>query len=180
MPFANIRQLIRYIDYDCVASRMPSNNFLDIGVYSDKLNRRIFTYLKDDLSKFFAIEQLRTTLFMVDMNPSNGTLNTVREISFPSLNFTSVVFRGGGSISDNVMVCSVRTSDSQYHILHIINTDTWTLTSYQGLINEQEILGFSQIFDTDQVVLTYLGANSDYFTLKTAYDKLDLTELYIV
>ena len=138
----------------------------------------MFSYLKNDLSKFFAIGELTTTLFIFDLDPSNGNMNDVRELSFPSLTFTSLQMDAGGAISDNILVCSILTSSTEYHIINIINTDTWTVSSYNAPSGSITLLGFSLLFSTDQIVLSYEGPSSEYFTIRIAYDKLNLTELY--
>ena len=134
--------------------------------------------MKDDLSKYFAIVQLETTLFIVDLDGSNGNLNDVREISFPSLTFTSLETHAGGAISDSMLICSTQTDSSKYHIISLINTDTWTLTSYNAPSGNMTFFGFSKLFDTDQIILILSLGSNQPFSLKTAYNKLNYTELY--
>ena len=136
--------------------------------------------MKNDLSKFFAIGQLATTLVIFDFDPSNGNLNDARELSFSSLTFTSMQYYIGGAISDNKLLFSTLTSSSEYFIVGIINTDTWTVSSYQAQPNTVfSIFSFSEIFSTDQIVLSFEKTIPGYLTLRTAYDKLDMTELFI-
>ena len=137
------------------------------------------SYLKNDLSKFFAIGQLETTVVIFDFDPSNGSLNDARELSFPSFTFTSMTIQAGGAISDNKLLFSTKTSTSVYYIVSIINTDTWTVLSYQAQPNIiNSLMGFSNLFSTDQIVLCIKKQTSGYFTLRTAYDKLNMTELF--
>ena len=134
--------------------------------------------MKNDLSKFFAIGQLVTTVVIFDFDPSNGSLNDARELSFPSLTFTSMQFHASGAISDNKLLVSTKTSSSEYYIVSIINTDAWTVSSYQAQPNViLFFVGFSKLFSTDQIVLTLRQA-SIYFAIRTAYDKLNMTELF--
>ena len=134
--------------------------------------------MKNDLSKFFAIGQLATTLVIFDFDPSNGNLNDARELSFSSLTFTSMLYLIGGAISDNKLLVSTKTSSSEYYIVSIINTDAWTVSSYQAQPNViLFFVGFSKLFSTDQIVLTLRQA-SIYFAIRTAYDKLNMTELF--
>ena len=135
--------------------------------------------MKNDLSKFFAIGQLETTVVIFDFDPSNGNLNDARELSFPSLTFTSMELHAGGAISDNKLLFSTLTSSSEYFIVGIINTDTWTVSSYQAQPNIINfLLDFSQLFSTDQIVLCIRAKTSGHFTIRTAYDKLNMTELF--
>ena len=137
------------------------------------------SYLKNDLSKFFAIGQLETTVVIFDFDPSNGNLNDAREISFSSLTYTSMQLHAGGAISDNKLLCSTKTATSEYYIVSIINTDTWTVSSYQSQPNIINFLiGFSELFSQDQIVLGIRKQTSGYFTIRTAYDKLNMTELF--
>ena len=137
------------------------------------------SYVKNDLSKFFSIGQLETTVVIFDFNPSNGSLNDARELSFPSLTFTSMELHASGAISDNKLLCSTKTATSEYYIVSIINTDTWTVSSYQSQPNIINfLLGFSELFSQDQIVLSISKQTSGYFTIRTAYDKLNMTELF--
>ena len=136
------------------------------------------SYVKNDLSKFFSIGQLETTVVIFDFNPSNGSLNDARELSFPSLTFTSMQLHASGAISDNKLLVSTKTSSSEYYIVSIINTDAWTVSSYQAQPNVILLfVGFSKLFSTDQIVLTF-RQTSIYFAIRTAYDKLNMTELF--
>ena len=136
--------------------------------------------MKNDHSKFFAIGQLVTTVVIFDFDPSNGSLNDARELSFPSLTFTSLVMNPSGAISDNKLFFSTKTSTSEYYIVGVINTDTWTVLSYQAQPNIiNSLIGFSKLFSTDQIVLCIRAKTSGHFTIRTAYDKLNMTELFI-
>ena len=134
--------------------------------------------MKIDSSKYFAIVQLETTIFVADFDPANGNLNEAREIAFPSLTFTSQELNAGGAASDNMLVCSTLTSSSQYHIITFINTDSWTLTSFKASGGSITLLGFSEFFNTDQIVLAYDKDSSEFFSIQASYDKLNYTELY--
>ena len=137
------------------------------------------SYLKNDLSKFFAIGQLETTVVIFDFDPSNGSLNDARELSFPSLTFTAMQFYSQDAISDNKLLFSAETNTSDYYIVSIINTDTWTVSSYQTRFNIiYRVAGFTELFSTDQIVLCIMTRTPGYFTLRTAYDKLNMTELF--
>ena len=137
------------------------------------------SYLKNDLSKFFSIGQLETTVVIFDFDPSDGSLNEARELSFPSLTFSDMQLHISGAISDNKLLFSADTNTSEYYIVGIINTDTWIVSSYQerSIIIEQ-LLGFSELFSTDQIVLNMRNATFKFVTIRVAYDKLDMTELF--
>ena len=84
-----------------------------------------------------------------------------------------------GAISDNKLLFSADTNTSEYYIVGIINTDTWIVSSYQerSIIIEQ-LLGFSELFSQDQIVLSIYKQTSEFFTIRSAYDKLNMTELF--
>ena len=136
------------------------------------------SYVKDDLSKFFAIGQLGTTFVVFDFDPSNGNLNDARELSFPSLTSTRLEFSSSGAISDNMLVLCGR-DNRNTTVVNFLNTDTWTVSSFNA---EEDvifhILGYSQLFSTDQIVLLIRESQRKNYVIKTAYDRLNLTELF--
>ena len=152
--------------------------FIDSSVYDSTDKRSTASYLKDNLSKFFAIVQYSTTILVIDLDASNGNLNEAREISFPSLTFTSYQLHVSGGISDNMLFCSTLTSSTQYQIVTFINTDSWTLTSYNTPSSNVTLFGFSKLYDTDKIALGLIKDSSQGFSLRAAYDKLNYTELY--
>ena len=82
----------------------------------------------------------------------------------------------GGQVSDNTVVYSFLIfGSSTIHTIMFLNFDTWETNVYTS--ESYTILyGFSQLYNTDQIILLYAYNLNEFFSLEAAYDKLHLTE----
>ena len=132
--------------------------------------------MNDALTKFTAIKQLVESTFMVVLNATNGDMLTAKEFQYPSLTLTSFQIFASGKISDDKTIISARTDDS--HLLTVVNTATWVANTFYAAGSSINLYSFVPLFNTDQIILIYYITNSHSFTLQTAYDKLDKTEMF--
>ena len=145
-------------------------------VYSDKFLRNIFSFVNDDSSKLINILQVGLFPVVIVLNPADGTLIDARRIE-NNLTYASARLRASGKISSNIIMVSIITDTPVYNLLNFINTDTWEMTSYTSE-NVIKSLGFSSLFNSDQIVLILQDPSFSYFGLQASYDKLHTTELY--
>ena len=62
-------------------------------------------------------------------------------------------------------------------IASFINTDTWESTAFIGPDNTQ-VTGYTQIFGSSNQIVLLMRDGTNYWTMQTAYDKLNYTEVY--
>ena len=107
--------------------------------------------------------------------PSNGSLIEAKQLGYDS-SFTNPKIDANGRISDNKIVHSIKVASTSRCFVTFINIDTWELKSFyaEGSIR---LKGLSSLFNTDQIFMAFIYS-PNYFTIKTAYDKLNYTELF--
>ena len=146
------------------------------NVYSDKFKRNMFSFVNDDSSKLINILQVDLFPVVIVLNPADGTLIDARRIE-NNLTYDSARLQASGKISSNIFLVSIITDTPIYNLLSFINTDTWEMTSYTSE-NVIKSLGFSSLFNSDQIVLILQDPSYSNFGLQASYDKLHMTELY--
>ena len=151
-------------------------HFID-NIYSTQEYRNSYNYLNDDSTKYFSLNRGDVTFNIIVLHPSNGNHITTKIVtpSAPSFSF----FHANGRFSNNLMLIHIGyQSPTRGENLILVNTDDWSVTTYVSS-SLRLLHNYLPIFDTDQIMLLFndfsLGA---YFTLQTAYDKLDKTEFY--
>ena len=148
------------------------------SAYGSSNNRAVFSHLNDNSTKYVAIMRLLTTMLTIVLDPSDGSLIDARQIDY-SQTLTGGSVSACGGISDNMILVSfLGISSENFHFVDFINIDTWSTNSYVSS-TQLSMLGFSSLFNTDQILLLYQNNDpSEYFSIKTAYDRLDLVESF--
>ena len=113
---------------------------------------------------------------MVILEVANGNMIAAKEFNYPLLSFSSLLIFASGKISDNKAIIASR--DDRFHVLTIVNTATWVANTFYAADSGINLYSFVPLFNTDQIVLLYYITDSHRFTLQTAYDKLDKTEMF--
>ena len=116
------------------------------------------------------------SVFLIVLNATNGNKIIAKEFQYPNLTSSFYIMIASGKISDTKVVIGSR--DTRFHLLTIVDVVTWVANTFYAADSVIVILGFVPLFSTDQIILLYEGANSEYYTLRTAYDKLNLTEMF--
>ena len=129
------------------------------------------------LTEHTAIYQLEESVFLIVLNATNGDKIISKEFQYPSLTFTSgFQIYASGKISDTKVV--IGSHDNSFHLLTFVDVVTWVANTFYVAHSGITTQSFVPLFSTDQIILMYQGVNSEYYTLQTAYDKLNLTEMY--
>ena len=162
-----------YSKFDAVNLQLI--HFID-NIYSDKDKRNSYNYLNDDSTKYFSLNRGNVTFNIIVLDPSNGSHITTKIVTSP---ITYIAFpRANGRFSNNLMLIHVpQISPSDGDNLILVNTEDWSVTTYVSSTFRQ-LYNYSPIFDTDQIMLLLWDIEFGFFTLQTAYDKLDKTEFY--
>ena len=116
------------------------------------------------------------SVFLIVLNATNGDKIIAKEFQYPSLTASNYQIQASGKISDTKVVISSK--DNNFHLLTIVDVVTWVAYTFYAAGSSIFTQGFTPLFSTDQIILVYQGANSEQYTLQTAYDKLNLTEMY--
>ena len=91
-------------------------------------------------------------------------------------NYSSYSIDAGGKVSDNTVVYSlISFGSSNFHTIIFLNIDTWETNAYTSE-SYTVFYGFSQLYNTGQIILLYAYNLDKFFSLEAAYDKLHLTE----
>ena len=132
-----------------------------------------YTYLNDDFSKYFAIFQQSMTSVIFVFNSSSGGLMEAKHIAYPAT-LAGTTNSYCGKLSNNRMLVSFTSSDP-IHYIDILNTDDWEQLSYTST-KVSALYKVSTLSNSDQIILSY--GTTNYFSLKVAYNKLNLTEVF--
>ena len=132
-----------------------------------------YTYLNDDLSKYFAIFQQSMSSVVIVLNSSSGSLIEARHIAYPATLADSTNSYCAKLSNSRILVSF--TSSDPIHYIDILDTDTWEQSSYTST-KISSLYKVSPLYDSDLISLSYGATN--YFKLKVAYNRLDLTEVY--
>ena len=145
-------------------------------IYGTTRNRRIYSYVNSDSSKYVSIMAQLSSALIVVLNPSTGDVIDVRQLTF-STTFTNMELFANGKVSDNMIVVSLIVSSENSNLMSFINTDTWESTGYKASSSLQ-LSGFSPLFNTNQIVLL-MTDKANYWSLQAGYDTFNYTELFI-
>ena len=132
--------------------------------------------MNDDSTKYFSLIPGLFTHNIIVLHPSNGSHITTKIVTSP---ITYIAFpRANGRFSNNLMLIHVpQQTPTRGDNLIFVNTEDWSVTTYVSS-SLRTVYNYSPIFDTDQIMLLLFDLNLGFFTLQTAYDKLDKTEFY--
>ena len=145
-------------------------------IYGTTRNRRIYSYVNSDSSKYVSIMAQLSSALIVVLNPSTGDVIDVRQLTF-STTFTNMELFANGKVSDNMIVVSLIVSSENSNLMSFVNTDTWESTGYKASSSLQ-LSGFSPLFNTNQIVLL-MTDKANYWSLQAGYDTFNYTELFI-
>ena len=117
------------------------------------------------------------SVFLIVLNATNGNKIIAKEFQYPNLTAgASFQIQASGKISDTKVFLGIR--DNNFHLLTFVDVVTWVANTFYAAHSGITTQSFVPLFSTDQIILMYQGANSEHYTLQTAYDKLNLTEMF--
>ena len=117
------------------------------------------------------------SVFLIVLNATNGNKIIAKEFQYPNLTAgASFQIQASGKISDTKVV--IGSHDNSFHLLTFVDVVTWVASTFYAANSGITIQSFVPLFSTDQIILMYQGVNSEQYTLQTAYDKLNLTEMF--
>ena len=110
---------------------------------------------------------------VIVLNSSSGSLIEARHIAYPATLADSTNSYCAKLSNSRILVSF--TSSDPIHYIDILDTDTWEQSSYTST-KISSFYKVSPLYDSDLISLSYGATN--YFKLKVAYDRLNLTEVY--
>ena len=128
------------------------------------------------MTEYTVIHQLYDSAFLIVLNATNGNKIIAKEFQYPSLTVSNYQIHASGKVSDAKVV--IGSFGVNFHLLTIVDVVTWVANTFYAANSGITIQSFVPLFSTDQIILMYQGANSEYYTLQTAYDKLNMTEMF--
>ena len=152
-----------------------SNLFNLEDLYGAIPNRVIHSYINNASTKYISVQKLNSAGLVFVLNPVDGNLIEAKRFEIPG-NYSSYAIYAGGRVSDNTVFYSLLSfGSSNFHTIIFLNIDTWETNAYTSE-SYTLLYGFSQLYNTDQIILLYAYNLDKFFSLEATYDKLHLTE----
>ena len=149
---------------------------IDTADYSSSAERRIFSYLNSAATQYTAIQRISESVLINVLDVSNGNMLTAKEFQYPLVAFNNCRLYATGKINDHKAIISIK--DDTFSLITIVNTDEWTAKTFYSPGIGAKLYSYKPLVSMDQIMLLYTTENSGSFTLQTAYDKLDKTEMF--
>ena len=154
-----------------------NNSYIIIdNIYSTLSNRNSYNYYSNDSSQYFSLSRSDSTFNIIALYPNNGSHITTKRVTPPTASIELI--RASGRFQNNrILIHYALNSSANSDCIILVNTDVWTSITYVSS-STRNLLNYSPLFGTNQIMLLLHDQSEGYLTIQTAYDKLHNTEFY--